>query len=106
PPNLRRPESRKLIDVAVDLQVSSLASKVTHHKPQIAANLLLDVQIPGLHVGVLEIGVDQSRCNYRRGAIEFASQSADRRGIHANRKREGRIRRKASYKSCDGLIHL
>src|SRR5215813_11678456 len=68
--SVRLTERNQLIDIAIDLQMRAFTSEVTNHKAESAANLLLDVQVPGLHAGVFEVGINHSRRNSRWSAVE------------------------------------
>src|SRR5262249_30686257 len=64
------PESKKLIDDVVNLQVRPLVSAVAVHERHAATYLLLDVKVPRLDIGVLEIGINKSQrqiLSYDRG---------------------------------------
>src|SRR6478672_2121124 len=81
-------------------------SEIAHHDAHAASDLLLQVQVPGLNVRVLEVRVDYHRGNAGRGAIKLARKSAKRICCYANRQGKGRIRAKSRHDSGDRLVDL
>src|SRR5205807_10280028 len=48
----------RLVDVADDIEMGTLTPEVTNHHAQVPSQLLLDVEVVGLYIGVPVIGRD------------------------------------------------
>src|SRR5882757_8994749 len=51
-------EYRRLVDVAIGLQMSALGSEIANHDPRVAPDLMLHIQVPVLHLDILDVRVD------------------------------------------------
>src|SRR5947199_7228130 len=56
-PRTRHTQRPKLVDVSINFQVRSLGPKISDHEAGIASDLLLDIQVPGLHISILKVRI-------------------------------------------------
>ena len=72
----------------------SLAAEISNHDRRIASDLVLDIQVPGLHIGILEIAVDGLRREVRwcRAAVYACQSGKSLSRRSADWQAKGRIR--------------
>src|SRR5712671_1609381 len=83
----------------------TFASEVSNHQAKIISQLLLNVEIVGLHICILVIPLNGTRRDSAASLVECIRKAQARTGgRETDRKGEGRIRRQSSHDSGNGLV--